>query len=62
MWRELEKVPIIKPVASEQPASINRKLKKFQLEGLDWMTRQEKTHYKGGLLGCLLYTSPSPRD
>ncbi|TKA38180.1 hypothetical protein B0A54_09120 [Friedmanniomyces endolithicus] len=26
-------------------------LKVFQLEGLDWMTRQEKSHYKGGLLG-----------
>ncbi|KAF2086985.1 hypothetical protein K490DRAFT_42920 [Saccharata proteae CBS 121410] len=51
MWRTLEKVPIIKPVQAEQPASISRKLKSFQLEGLDWMVKQEQTQYKGGLLG-----------
>lgn len=51
MWRDLEAIPIIKPVPAEQPASINRKLKSFQLEGLDWMIKQEKSTYKGGLLG-----------
>ncbi|KAK4569693.1 DNA repair protein rad16 [Recurvomyces mirabilis] len=51
MWDELGNIPIIKPVPALQPESINRKLKPFQLEGLDWMVRQEKTHYKGGLLG-----------
>ncbi|KAK3112289.1 DNA repair protein rad16 [Teratosphaeriaceae sp. CCFEE 6253] len=51
MWDDLANIPIIKPVAVEQPASISRKLKQFQLEGLDWMARQEKSHYKGGLLG-----------
>ncbi|KAK4548502.1 hypothetical protein LTR36_009412 [Oleoguttula mirabilis] len=51
MWDTLEKIPILEPVAAEQPASISRKLKQFQLEGLSWMTRQEKTAYKGGLLG-----------
>lgn len=51
MWRDLEAIPIIKPVPAEQPASINRKLKSFQLEGLDWMVKQEKSSYKGGLLG-----------
>ena len=51
MWDTLEKVPIIKPVPAEQPASISRKLKQFQLEGLDWLVKQEKTEYKGGLLG-----------
>lgn len=51
MWDTLEKIPILDPEAAEQPESINRKLKKFQLEGLSWMTRQEKTAYKGGLLG-----------
>lgn len=51
MWEDLEKIPVIQPVPAEQPASINRKLKSFQLEGLDWMTKQEKTQYKGGLLG-----------
>lgn len=51
MWDDLKEIPIIKPVQAQQPAYINRKLKSFQLEGLDWMTRQEKTQYKGGLLG-----------
>lgn len=51
MWDDLEKIEVLKPTAAGQPDSINRKLKQFQLEGLNWMTRQEKTHYKGGLLG-----------
>ena len=51
MWKDLENEPPIQPVAAAQPPSINRKLKPFQLEGLDWMRRQEQTHYKGGLLG-----------
>ncbi|KAK5167347.1 DNA repair protein rad16 [Saxophila tyrrhenica] len=51
MWKQLESEAVITPVAAQQPQSINRKLKPFQLEGLDWMVRQEKTKYKGGLLG-----------
>ncbi|GAM86863.1 hypothetical protein ANO11243_048830 [Dothideomycetidae sp. 11243] len=51
MWKDLEATPVIKPVQAPQPESITRKLKSFQLQGLDWMTKQEKTHYKGGLLG-----------
>ncbi|KAF2768701.1 hypothetical protein EJ03DRAFT_328009 [Teratosphaeria nubilosa] len=51
MWTDLEKIPVITPVARPQPADINRKLKHFQLEGLDWMIKQEQTQYKGGLLG-----------
>ncbi|KAI6868364.1 hypothetical protein KC338_g4056 [Hortaea werneckii] len=51
MWDDLAKVEIIKPVAAGQPDSINRRLKPFQLEGLNWLVRQEKTPYKGGLLG-----------
>ena len=51
MWSDLEKIPVIDPVAAAQPTSITRTLKSFQLQGLDWMTRQEKTHYRGGLLG-----------
>lgn len=34
-----------------QPNTITRKLKSFQLEGLDWMAKQEKSQWKGGLLG-----------
>ncbi|KAH9872979.1 hypothetical protein J1614_005374 [Plenodomus biglobosus] len=51
MWDDLKKVPVLETQQAEQPASINRRLKPFQLEGLSWMIRQEKTHYKGGLLG-----------
>lgn len=51
MWEELEKVPPIVPIRDPQPAAINRRLKPFQLEGLNWMRRQEQTVYKGGLLG-----------
>jgi DNA repair protein RAD16 len=51
MWDTLKEVEPIKPVAGEQPAGISRQLKSFQLEGLDWMIRQEKSQWKGGLLG-----------
>ena len=51
MWDALDATPIIQPVEAEQPTSITRRLKPFQLEGLDWMIKQEKTNYKGGLLG-----------
>lgn len=51
MWDDLKNTPIITPKAAEQPASITRKLKPFQLEGLNWMIQQEQTEYKGGLLG-----------
>jgi DNA repair protein RAD16 len=51
MWADLAKVPVLEVQKAEQPKSITRRLKPFQLEGLSWMTRQEKTGYKGGLLG-----------
>ncbi|KAF1935805.1 helicase SWR1 [Clathrospora elynae] len=51
MWDDLQKIPVLEVQKAEQPASISRRLKPFQLEGLSWMVRQEKTHYKGGLLG-----------
>ncbi|KNG50497.1 helicase swr1 [Stemphylium lycopersici] len=51
MWDDLKKIPVLEIQKAEQPQSITRRLKPFQLEGLSWMVRQEKTHYKGGLLG-----------
>jgi DNA repair protein RAD16 len=51
MWDDLADVSVLEVQRAEQPKSINRKLKPFQLEGLSWMTRQEKTGYRGGLLG-----------
>ena len=51
MWDDLSSIPKIDPVKAAQPAAITRKLKSFQLEGLDWMMKQEKTKWRGGLLG-----------
>ncbi|KAF2259597.1 hypothetical protein CC78DRAFT_56869 [Lojkania enalia] len=51
MWDDLAAVPVLEVQGAEQPQSITRRLKPFQLEGLSWMMRQEKTEYKGGLLG-----------
>ncbi|KAG8525433.1 uncharacterized protein KY384_009077 [Bacidia gigantensis] len=51
MWDELRAVPRIAPTPAEQPTTITRKLKSFQLEGLDWMVKQENSQWKGGLLG-----------
>ncbi|KAJ5218271.1 DNA repair protein RAD16 [Penicillium cinerascens] len=51
MWDDLKARPIIPAKEAKQPESITRKLKPFQLEGLNWMMEQEKTDYRGGLLG-----------
>ncbi|EXJ96252.1 adenosinetriphosphatase [Capronia coronata CBS 617.96] len=51
MWDKLASVAPIKPVPAQQPSGISRQLKGFQLEGLDWMMKQEKSQWKGGLLG-----------
>lgn len=51
MWNELKAQPILAPAPAQQPPSITRKLKPFQLEGLSWMMEQEKSSYRGGLLG-----------
>ena len=51
MWDTLKSVPRILPNQAPQPTTITRKLKSFQLEGLDWMMRQEQSEWKGGLLG-----------
>ncbi|CAL5867768.1 uncharacterized protein PFLUO_LOCUS1988 [Penicillium psychrofluorescens] len=51
MWDDLKNTPVITTKEAEQPASITRRLKAFQLEGLNWLMEQEKTEYRGGLLG-----------
>ncbi|CAG8327659.1 unnamed protein product [Penicillium salamii] len=51
MWDLLKAQSVLPAEAAKQPASITRKLKPFQLEGLSWMIRQEQTEYRGGLLG-----------
>ncbi|KAK2750096.1 DNA repair protein rad16 [Myotisia sp. PD_48] len=51
MWDELKEMPVIEAAPAPQPPGITRKLKPFQLEGLNWMQKQEQTKWKGGLLG-----------
>lgn len=51
MWTHLKNSPILKAGKADQPKSISRQLKPFQLEGLAWMMAMEKTEWKGGLLG-----------
>lgn len=51
MWDRLENMPVLKAGKAEQPKSISRFLKPFQLEGLAWMKAMEQTEWKGGLLG-----------
>ena len=51
MWDDLKAVSRIIPSQASQPSTITRKLKSFQLEGLDWMIKQERSQWKGGLLG-----------
>ncbi|KAJ4991742.1 SNF2 family domain-containing protein [Stagonosporopsis vannaccii] len=51
MWDDLQKIPVLPVQRAEQPKTITRRLKPFQLEGLSWMIRQEQTQYRGGLLG-----------
>ena len=51
MWDDLREKQPIQPIQAEQPAGISRKLKTFQLEGLNWMMRQEQSEFAGGLLG-----------
>ncbi|KAL7625677.1 DNA repair protein rad16 [Parahypoxylon ruwenzoriense] len=51
MWTDLKNMPALKAGRAEQPETISRQLKQFQLEGLAWMKAMEQTEWKGGLLG-----------
>jgi DNA repair protein RAD16 len=51
MWDTLKAVPKIKMEPCEQPPSLTLTLKSYQLEGVNWMKKQEQTQWKGGLLG-----------
>lgn len=51
MWDDLKAMPILNAGKAEQPQTISRRLKPFQLEGLAWMKKMEQTEWKGGLLG-----------
>jgi DNA repair protein RAD16 len=51
LWINLENEPPIIPIQAEQPPTIHRRMKGFQLEGLSWMKQMEASKYKGGILG-----------
>jgi DNA repair protein RAD16 len=51
MWDTLKAVPKIKMEPCEQPQSLTLTLKSYQLEGVNWMKKQEQTQWRGGLLG-----------
>lgn len=51
MWKDLEATPVLKSGKIEQPQTISRLLKPFQLEGVAWMKAMEQAEWKGGLLG-----------
>lgn len=51
MWDDLKAMPILDAGKAEQPQTISRRLKPFQLAGLAWMKEMEKTEWRGGLLG-----------
>ena len=62
LWENLAEVPKILPERGEQPRGISRQLKPFQLEGLDWMRKQEQSSYRGGLLGDEMGMGTNPID
>ncbi|KAI0471892.1 DNA repair protein RAD16 [Xylariaceae sp. FL0804] len=51
MWQTLRNMPVLKAGKAEQPKTISRELKPFQLEGLAWMKAMEGREWQGGLLG-----------
>lgn len=51
MWTDLDNMPVVAAGMAEQPKTISRQMKPFQLEGLAWMRAMENTKWRGGLLG-----------
>ncbi|MCO5590027.1 hypothetical protein L7F22_043996 [Adiantum nelumboides] len=50
VWSELRKKPKHEVKQALQPSGLTIKLLPFQLEGLHWLTSQEKSDWKGGIL------------
>lgn len=51
IWDELDTAPTIVPVALPQPKGLSLRLLPFQLEGLDWLLKQEQqVRFGGGIL------------
>lgn len=51
VWGDLKaNVSVLEPEKAVQPEGLSLRLLPFQLEGLDWMVKQEKGPWKGGML------------
>ncbi|GAA5832025.1 hypothetical protein JCM3766R1_003691 [Sporobolomyces carnicolor] len=50
VWDNLRKIPTTAVERAIQPAGLTQKLLPFQLEGLNWMVKQEQGPFKGGFL------------
>lgn len=50
VWGNLRKIPPTAVEKAVQPAGLTQKLLPFQLEGLNWMVKQEQGPFKGGFL------------
>ncbi|KXN73810.1 hypothetical protein CONCODRAFT_68028 [Conidiobolus coronatus NRRL 28638] len=50
IWTNLANEPVIPTESIEQPADLKLPLLPFQKEGINWMIKQEKTFFGGGIL------------
>ncbi|GJN89734.1 hypothetical protein Rhopal_002723-T1 [Rhodotorula paludigena] len=50
VWKDLADTPITAVERAVQPAGLTQKLLPFQLEGLNWLVKQEQSAFKGGFL------------
>ncbi|KAM0788893.1 hypothetical protein ACM66B_002976 [Microbotryomycetes sp. NB124-2] len=50
VWDDLKSIPLTKVERAAQPEGLTQKLLPFQLEGLNWMVKQEQSMFKGGFL------------
>lgn len=49
-WDDLKKLEFTKVERAVQPEALTQKLLPFQLEGLNWLVKQEQGPFKGGFL------------
>ncbi|BGP47216.1 DNA repair protein rad16 [Rhodotorula kratochvilovae] len=50
VWADLAATPLTTVEKAVQPAGLTQKLLPFQLEGLNWLVKQEQSPFKGGFL------------
>ncbi len=62
IWDTLKNQPPKQPVAAPQPDGLTIKLLPFQREGVDWLVKQEKSQWAGGLLADEMVSHPFSWD